>query len=86
MVCYYLENTPSLIYRLITSVNENVIDGVTVFSQIGENNRDWKTNSFTISKNLDITVYKNKLHKDKVIKKDVVDRYTIDDKGRFIKQ
>ena len=86
LVCYYLENTPSLIYRLITSVNENVIDGVTVFSQIGENNRDWKTNSFTISKNLDITVYKNKLHKDKVIKKDVVDRYTIDDKGRFIKQ
>ncbi len=86
MVCYYLENTPSLIYRLITSVNENVIDGVTVFSQIGENNRDWKTNSFTISKNLDITVYKNKLHKDKVIKKGVVDRYTIDDKGRFIKQ
>ena len=70
----------------MTSVNENVIDGVTVFSQIGENNRDWKTNSFTISKNLDITVYKNKLHKDKVIKKDVVDRYTIDDKGRFIKQ
>ena len=86
MVCYYLENTPSLIYRLITSVNENVIDGVTVLSQIGENNRDWKTNSFTISKNLDITVYKNKLHKDKVIKKGVVDRYTIDDKGRFIKQ
>lgn len=86
MVCYYLENTPSLIYRLITSVNANVIDGVTVFSQIGENNRDWKTNSFTISKNLDITVYKNKLHKDKVIKKGVVDRYTIDDKGRFIKQ
>jgi hypothetical protein len=86
LVCYYLENTPSLIYRLITSVNENVIDGVTVFSQIGENNRDWKTNSFTISKNLDITVYKNKLHKDKVIKKGVVDRYTIDDKGRFIKQ
>ena len=63
MVCYYLENTPSHIYRLITSAGENIIDGLTAFSQIGENSGDWKAKSFTIAKNLDIIVYKNKLYK-----------------------
>ena len=86
MVCYYLENTPSHIYRLITSAGENIIDGLTAFSQIGENSGDWKAKSFTIAKNLDIIVYKNKLYKEKVVKRQVVGRYTIDDKGRFIKQ
>ena len=86
MICYYLENTPSLIYRLITSVNKSIIDEVTVFSQVGENSKNWNANSFTISKNLGITVYKNKLHKGKVIKKEVVNRYTIDDDGKFTKQ
>ena len=85
MICYYLENTPSLIYRLITSVNKSIIDEVTVFSQVGENSKDWNANSFTISKNLNITVYRNRLRKGKIIKKDVVDRYTINDKGKFTK-
>ena len=31
-------------------------------------------------------MYKNKLHKGKVIKKEVVNRYTIDDDGKFTKQ
>ena len=85
MICYYLKNTPSLIYRLITSVNKSIIDEVTVFSQVGENSKDWNANSFTISKNLNITVYRNRLRKGKIIKKDVVDRYTINDKGKFTK-
>lgn len=86
MVCYYFEGTPSLIYRLITSVDGTIIDGITVFSKIGENREDWNTNSFTLSKNLDVIIYKNLLHNGKIIKHNVVGKYIIDDKGKFIKQ
>lgn len=86
MVCYYLEGTPSLIYRIITSVDGTIIDGITVFSKIGENSENWNTNSFTISKNLNVVIYKNKLRNGKIIKQNVVNRYIIDDKGKFIKQ
>ena len=76
MLLRYLK---SLIYNSVAELR------VTVFSQVGENSKNWNANSFTISKNLGITVYKNKLHKGKVIKKEVVNRYTIDDDGKFTK-
>ncbi|WP_092110639.1 hypothetical protein [Prevotella sp. KH2C16] len=86
MVSYAIDGIPSLIYRLITSIHGVVIDGLTVFSFVGEDEKDWNTSSFTISKDLGITIYKNKLHHDKIVKQTIVGRYAIDDEGRFVKQ
>lgn len=87
LVSYIVKDTPSLIYRLFTSQKGKFIDKLTIFNIVGEQKLgNWYQHTFTIDENYNITIFKNKVQEDRIIKQQILGKYIIDKKGFFQKQ
>ena len=67
--------------KLITVSNNQIIDRISIGNQ--DDNYEWKELSFTISKELDVIIYKNKLRDNKIVEQNKIEQYKIDNAGNF---
>lgn len=83
-VCTLNNDTPSMIYRVVTMRNNEVIDGLTAYTFILE--IDGENNSFIISKDLKVTFLKCVFRESGHVKSSsVLKEFQIDDNGKINK-
>lgn len=78
------KNTESSFYQIATKNSNGYIDGIICFKYV--EGHDWNEQSYTISKDLEIVLYHNKLNDDgSIAEQDVTAKYKINKEGKFIR-
>ncbi|GBU21720.1 hypothetical protein R80B4_01620 [Fibrobacteres bacterium R8-0-B4] len=79
-----IDNVPSYIFRVVSIHHNEIIDGITVCSSVGEET-NIRQQSFIITENFEIIISRNKYSSDRLISTSVVAEYKILDDGKIIK-
>lgn len=82
-----MSRLPPLFDYLVTADSNSVLDSIVCFdfNKYEHSEEDWKEQSFTISKSLEVTLYQNKLNDGKIIEQHPIVKYNINNEGKFIR-